>query len=137
MGAMSPTRYDHLLIGGGVASAACAQALRKAGAEGSILLVGREPDPPYHRPAATKELLRGEQEKDEAFVKPRDWYEENGVELRTRTMVRGLDLENRTAALMGGDEIEFGTALVATGANVRRLRVDGDDLEGIHYVRAL
>ncbi len=128
---------DHLLIGGGVASATCAQALRKAGAEGSILLVGREPDPPYHRPPATKEYLRGEEEKSAAFVKPAEWYEEQGIELRTRTMVRGLDLEARTASLMGGDEIEFGTALVATGANVRRLRADGDDLEGLHYVRAL
>jgi 3-phenylpropionate/trans-cinnamate dioxygenase ferredoxin reductase component len=27
--------------------------------------------------------------------------------------------------------------LLATGANVRRLRVDGGDLEGIHYLRAL
>ena len=130
-------RVDHLLIGGGVASATCAQALRKAGAEGSILLVGREPDPPYHRPPATKEYLRGEEEKADAFVKPADWYEEQGIELKTRTMVRGLDLEARTAMLMGGDEVEFGTALVATGANVRRLRADGDDLEGLHYVRAL
>ena len=27
--------------------------------------------------------------------------------------------------------------MLATGANVRRLRVDGGDLDGIHYLRAL
>ena len=40
------------------------------------------------------------------------------------------------ATLSTKDEIEFGKALIATGANVRRLRVDGADLEGIHYLRA-
>ena len=41
---------DFLLVGGGMASAYCASELRKQGAEGSILLVGREPEPPYERP---------------------------------------------------------------------------------------
>ena len=37
---------EFLLVGGGMASAYCASELRKRGAEGSILLVGREPEPP-------------------------------------------------------------------------------------------
>jgi 3-phenylpropionate/trans-cinnamate dioxygenase ferredoxin reductase subunit len=40
------------------------------------------------------------------------------------------------AKLSTKEEVEFGTALIATGANVRRLRVDGSDLDGIHYLRA-
>jgi 3-phenylpropionate/trans-cinnamate dioxygenase ferredoxin reductase component len=32
--------------------------------------------------------------------------------------------------------VAFDTALLATGANVKRLRVDGCDLDGIHYLRA-
>jgi 3-phenylpropionate/trans-cinnamate dioxygenase ferredoxin reductase subunit len=53
----------------------------------------------------------------------------------TRTSVTGLDVNERVARLQSGDEIRFGQALLATGANVRRLRVDGCDLEGIHYLR--
>jgi 3-phenylpropionate/trans-cinnamate dioxygenase ferredoxin reductase component len=48
-----------------------------------------------------------------------------------------LDVAARTAALSTKEELGFGKALLATGANVRRLRVDGGDLEGIHYLRAL
>ena len=48
-----------------------------------------------------------------------------------------LDVEARTATLSTKEELGFGKALLATGANVRRLRVDGGDLEGIHYLRAL
>ena len=68
-------------IGGGMASAHCAAELRKRGAEGSILLVGREPEPPYERPPISKEYLRGEAERADAYVNPPSWYEENGVEL--------------------------------------------------------
>ena len=47
-----------------------------------------------------------------------------------------LDTAERMATLSTKDEIEFETALLATGANVKRLRVDGCDLDGIHYLRA-
>ena len=33
--------------------------------------------------------------------------------------------------------MHYGKLLLATGANVRRLRIDGSDLDGIHYLRAL
>ena len=49
----------------------------------------------------------------------------------------GLDLEARTAKLSTKEEIEFDKALIATGANVRRLNVDGCELEQIHYLRTL
>ena len=48
---------DHLLIGGGIASATCARTLREHGADGSVLLVGRELDAPYHRPPITKDSV--------------------------------------------------------------------------------
>ena len=46
-----------------------------------------------------------------------------------------LDADARVATLSTKEEIEFDTALLATGSNVRRLRVDGCDLDGIHYLR--
>lgn len=127
---------DYLLIGGGMASAHCAMGLRKAGAEGSIMVVGREPEPPYERPPLSKEYLRGEAAREDAYVSPPEWYERNGVELRMRTNVMSLDPETSVAELQGGDEVRFGQALIATGANVNTLRTEGAELEGIHYLRA-
>ena len=119
-----------------MAGAYCASELRRQGAEGSILLAGREPEPPYERPPLSKGYLRGEESREDAYVNPVDWYEENGVELLTRTNVMALDPEARTAKLQGGEEVEFGKALLAMGANVNILRVEGAELEGIHYLRA-
>jgi 3-phenylpropionate/trans-cinnamate dioxygenase ferredoxin reductase component len=127
---------EYLLIGGFAAGYAAAE-LRKGGADGDILLVGRESEPPYERPPITKEYLRGEATREDAYVNSASWYEENGVELRTGTNVMSLDPEARTVKLQGGDEVQFEKALLATGANVNILRVDGANLDRIHYVRTL
>jgi 3-phenylpropionate/trans-cinnamate dioxygenase ferredoxin reductase subunit len=133
---MSARKVDYLLIGGGLASANCARWLREEGAEGEVLLVGREPDPPYNRPNCSKGYLRGEEERQEAYFRPDEWWGEQGIELLTRTSVTGLDLQTRTAKLSNKHEIAFERALIATGANVRRLNVEGCELEQIHYLRA-
>jgi 3-phenylpropionate/trans-cinnamate dioxygenase ferredoxin reductase subunit len=130
-----PQRVEYLLIGGFAAGYAAAE-LRKRGADGDILLVGRESEPPYERPPLSKEYLRGEAKREDAYVNPVDWYEENGVELRTGTNVMALDVEARTAKLQGGDEVGFEKALLAPGSNVNILRVEGAAQEGIHYLRA-
>jgi len=133
-----PDRHvDHLLIGGGIASATCARTLREEGARGSILLVGREFHPPYHRPPVTKEFLRGEISREEALVCPTGWWEDNAVELLSRVSVMSLDTESRTATLSNKQTVTYDQALLATGATIRRLNVEGSDLEGIHYLRAL
>jgi 3-phenylpropionate/trans-cinnamate dioxygenase ferredoxin reductase subunit len=134
---MSARKVDYLLIGGGLASANCARWLREEGAEGEVLLVGREPDRPYNRPDCSKGYLRGEETREEPLFRPNEWWSEQGVEVLTRTSVTGVDVDSRTATLSSKDEIAFGKALIATGANVRRLNVGGCELEQIHYLRTL
>jgi 3-phenylpropionate/trans-cinnamate dioxygenase ferredoxin reductase subunit len=134
---MAIRKVDYLLTGGGLASANCARWLREEGAEGEILLVGREPDAPYNRPECSKGYLRGEESREEPLFRPGEWWVEQQIELLTRTSVTGLDIEARTAKLSSKEEVEFGKALIATGANVRRLNVDGCHLEQIHYLRTL
>src|SRR5215218_6477345 len=133
---MADREVDFLLIGGGMASAHCAAELRRRGADGSILLVGREPEPPYERPPISKEYLRGDAGRSDAYVNERSWYEENGVELLTGRNVLALDPAARTAKVQGGEEVAFGKALIGTGAMVNILRAEGAENEGIHYLRA-
>jgi 3-phenylpropionate/trans-cinnamate dioxygenase ferredoxin reductase subunit len=134
---MADREVDILLVGGGVAAASAAATLREQGFEGSVLLVGRELDPPYHRPPVSKEYLRGAQAREDALVCPPGWWEEHDVELLTRTSAMALDPGAGTVALSTRQEVAFGQALVATGAMVRRLAVEGAELEGVHYLRAL
>jgi 3-phenylpropionate/trans-cinnamate dioxygenase ferredoxin reductase subunit len=132
---MADRDVEYLLVGGGLAAGNCARWLRQSGADGSILLVGREPDLPYDRPPLSKSYLRGAESRTEALLHDATWYDEQQIEVLTRTSAMKLDLEQRTVTLSTKEEIGFGQALVATGANVRRLNVDGAELEGIHYLR--
>ena len=134
---MPDRKVDYLLIGGGLASANCARWLRESGGDGAVMVVGREPDPPYNRPECSKGYLRAEEEREDAFFRPPEWWSEQDIELLTRTSVMALDPQARTAKLSNKQEVEFSKALIATGANVRRLNVDGCELEQIHYLRTL
>jgi 3-phenylpropionate/trans-cinnamate dioxygenase ferredoxin reductase subunit len=134
---VSVRKVEHLLIGGGLASANCARWLREAGGEGEILLVGREPDPPYNRPPCSKGYLRGEESREDTWFRPQEWWTQQRIELRTRTSVMKLDTAAKQATLSNKEIIAYESALLATGANVRRLNVEGCELEGIHYLRAL
>jgi len=133
---MSARTIDVLIIGGGIASASAAAELRERGFTGSITLATRELDPPYHRPPITKGYLQGSEDRPSTLLFDEDWYAEHDVELLMRTSVMSLDTEARTAKL-GKEEVSFGQALLATGAMVRRLQVDGAQRDGIHYLRAL
>jgi 3-phenylpropionate/trans-cinnamate dioxygenase ferredoxin reductase component len=132
---MADRHVDFLLIGGGLAAGNCARWLRRSGAGGSILLVGREPDLPYDRPPLSKSYLQGKDTREDALFQSADWYAEQDIEVLTRTSAMKLDLQERAVKLSNKQEVGFGKALVATGANVRRLNVDGSELEGIHYLR--
>jgi len=130
-------RIDYLLIGGGLASASCARKLREEGAGGRILLVGREPDLPYDRPPCSKEYLRGGKRREDLPFEPAEWYAEREIEVLTRCSAMKLDPAAQTVKLSTKEEVGFERALIATGANVRRLNVPGAELEGIHYLRTV
>ncbi|MCW3015921.1 MAG: oxidoreductase [Solirubrobacterales bacterium] len=130
MSTMTERSVDVLLIGGGIAAATAARTLREEGFTGSVLLVGRELDPPYHRPPITKGHLQGTESKADMLIElPAD------VEVLTRSSVMALDPTAKTVTLSTKDTVTFEHALIATGAMVRRLPLDGADKDGIHYLR--
>jgi 3-phenylpropionate/trans-cinnamate dioxygenase ferredoxin reductase subunit len=134
---MPDRSVDFLLVGGGIASGNCARHLREEGADGEILIVGREPDPPYDRPPLSKQYVRGEESREEILFRPDEWYAEQNVEAMTRTSVMSVDTRERVAKLSNKQEIAFDKLLLATGSNVHILHVDGARLDGIHYLRTM
>jgi 3-phenylpropionate/trans-cinnamate dioxygenase ferredoxin reductase component len=134
---MADRHVAYALIGGGLAAGNCARWLRESGADGAILLIGREPDLPYNRPPCSKGYMQGNESREDTLFRPADWYDEQQVEVLTRVSVKSLDLSERSVELSDGQEVSFDKALVATGSGVRRLSVPGAELEGIHYLRTL
>src|SRR5882757_1459352 len=91
IGTMTKHHVKYLLIGGGVASSAAAEAIRQRDAEGEVLLITQESTRPYSRPPLSKEALRNRQPRAAFFTKSPGWYTEHGVELRTGRRAAHLD----------------------------------------------
>ena len=127
----------HVLVGGGLAGAKTAEALRTEGFDGEIVLIGAEPELPYERPPLSKDYLRGESPRDDARVHPESFYREQRVDLRLGTTVESIDPGAHEVELRGGERLAFDRLLLATGAEPRRLKIRGSDLDGVHYLRDL
>ena len=125
----------HVIVGAGLAGAKAAEALREEGFEGRIVLIGEEPELPYERPPLSKDYLRGESPREKARVHPDGFYDQHGVELRTETVVEGIDPRAREIEIRGDERLSYDRLLLVTGARPRGLRVPGAELDGVHYLR--
>jgi 3-phenylpropionate/trans-cinnamate dioxygenase ferredoxin reductase subunit len=132
------TRDQTIIIAGAsLAGAKAAETLREDGFDGRIVLVGAESERPYERPPLSKDYLRGESERDKAFVHDEGFYEQRQIELRTSTRVTAID-PSASEAVLGDDErLRFDKLLIATGAEPRRLSLPGSELGGILYLREI
>jgi 3-phenylpropionate/trans-cinnamate dioxygenase ferredoxin reductase subunit len=126
--------YDHVIVGGGVAAATAAEAIRKRDPEGSIAVFSREWAPPYQRPPLSKEFLQNRASLDDAPVFPASWYLENAIELVLGVEVLALDPSAKTIATKAGD-LGYRRLLLATGAVPLRLSLPGAQLEGVSTLR--
>jgi 3-phenylpropionate/trans-cinnamate dioxygenase ferredoxin reductase subunit len=132
------TRPQTIVIAGaGLAGAKAAQALREEGFDGQVVLLGAEDERPYERPPLSKEVLRGEEPLEKAYVHDESFYAEHDIELRTGTPVETIDTADAEVVLGGGERLRYDALLLATGARPRRLTLPGADLEGIHELRTL
>jgi 3-phenylpropionate/trans-cinnamate dioxygenase ferredoxin reductase component len=129
--------HTHVIVGAGLAGAKAAEALRDEGFDGRIMLIGEEAEQPYERPPLSKDYLRGESPREKAHVHAGGFYAANEIQLRTGTTVDWLEPDSRAVVLAGGERIGYDRLLLATGAEPRRLRIPGADLDGIHYLREL
>jgi 3-phenylpropionate/trans-cinnamate dioxygenase ferredoxin reductase component len=114
-------RFDNVIVGGGLAAGMVAQEYRGADGDGSVLLIGREAHPPYHRPPLTKGFLRGEEPVEDTYVHSLDEWRELDVELRLSTEVAAIDPAAHAVELVGGERIEYGRLALATGSTPRTL----------------
>jgi 3-phenylpropionate/trans-cinnamate dioxygenase ferredoxin reductase subunit len=130
------TQGTFVIVGASLSGAKAAEALRVEGFDGRLILIGAETDRPYERPPLSKDFLRGEAD-GKPYVHEADFYEQHEIELRTSTIVRDLDPSNNEIELEGGERLAYDKLLLATGAEPRRLPIEGAELEGVHYLRTL
>jgi NADPH-dependent 2,4-dienoyl-CoA reductase/sulfur reductase-like enzyme len=129
--------FKYVIIGGGLAGGRACQGIRRVDKEGSIALIGAESQVPYHRPPLSKGYLTGTEGLDHVFIKPDEYYAEQGVNLVADTLATAIDPAARQVTLEDGQVLAYGKLLLATGGRAWRLPIPGSDLGRVFTLRTL
>ncbi len=129
-------RFDIVIVGAGHGGAQAAIALRQLGAEGSIAIIGDEPELPYERPPLSKDYLAGDKPFERILIRPAVFWAERDVTLLPGTRVVAIDPVARTVTTGQGEAIGYGDLIWAAGGAARLLSCEGHDAAGVHTVRS-
>lgn len=133
---MSVHSFDVLIVGAGHGGAQCAIALRQQKFDGSIAIVGAEPELPYERPPLSKDYLAGDKPFERMLIRPAAFWDERDVAMLLGARVEAIDPAARQAMLSDGRTIGYGTLVWAAGGTPRRLGCAGTELGRVHAVRS-
>lgn len=125
-----------VIAGAGHAAGQLVASLKQQKFAGQIVLVGDEPYLPYQRPPLSKKFLSGDMPAERLYLRPKSFYDDPQIELRLETLITEIDRDRKTLKTDSGD-IAYDTLVLALGSRVRRLTVEGADLDGVHYLRSI
>lgn len=127
-----------VIIGAGQAAASFVSRHTALGSTQPLLLIGEESHPPYQRPPLSKKYLLGELERDRLFIRPLDWYAEQGVETRFNTRVTEIRPAAKQIAVAAGDMIDYDRLIICTGSSARSLPANiGGGLDAVFTLRSI
>ncbi len=127
--------FDVVIVGAGHGGAQAAIALRQAKFDGSIAMIGAEPELPYERPPLSKEFLAGDKSFDRILIRPVAFWQERQIDtLLGRTVIK-VDPAAHRLTTVNGETVTYRHLIWATGGDPRRLTCAGNDLIGTHTVR--
>lgn len=123
-----------VVVGASLAGLRCAEALRREGFAGELLLLGAEAHAPYDRPPLSKQVLRGQWPAERTRLRPDPAAPD--LQLKLGVSALGLDCARRQLKLSDGSHLAYDGLAIATGASPRHLPF-GHDLAGVHVLRTL
>ncbi|WP_345763449.1 NAD(P)/FAD-dependent oxidoreductase [Diaminobutyricibacter sp. McL0608] len=109
-----------------------AEAVRRSGFEGEILVIGAEPHMPYNRPPLSKDALQDHSALDQLTFRLSSAAAE--VTWNIGKTVSSVDLDNESAELVDGARVEWDGLVIAAGVSARRVEIPGPQL-GRYVVR--
>lgn len=127
-------QFSYAIVGGGVAAAMAADAIRQRDGRSALAVFTREWAPPYQRPPLSKEYLQGKAAIETILMQPAAWYAEHDVKLYSGISVERIDPAAHTLTFTD-QTLRYERLLLATGAIPRRLSIPGVGLDGVFTLR--
>lgn len=110
-------KFDVLIVGAGHGGAQVAVVLRAQKFEGSIAIIGEEPELPYERPPLSKEYFAGDKPFERILLRPAKFWDERAVTMRLGKRVVSLDPAAHTVTTDSGETIGYGKLVWSTGGH--------------------
>jgi len=126
-----------VIVGGGAAGHAAAEALRREGFIGKLTLLSADSAPPVDRPNLSKDYLAGTAPEEWIPLRPPEFYEANQIQLVLGARAARVDVASKRVILEDGSSHEYDALLLATGAEPIRLDIPGAELPHVRYLRTL
>ncbi|HZN81335.1 MAG TPA: FAD/NAD(P)-binding oxidoreductase [Mycobacterium sp.] len=131
---MSSSTAGVVIVGASVAGVRTAQALRREGFDGRVVLLSDEAVMPYDKPPLSKGFLAGAAGPDQIALLTEVEADELGVEVRLNSRARRLHLAEHLVELDTGEHVAYHRLVVATGASARESTWP---VSGVHVVRTM
>ena len=124
-----------VIVGGGPAGVACAEALRAEGSQASITLLSGEGSDPVDRPNLSKDYLAGNAPEEWVFLRTADALAGSNIDF-VRETATAIDTGKKLVKT-AHRELPYDALLLATGAEPIKLPIDGASLPHVHVLRSL
>ncbi len=124
-----------VILGAGAAGFSAAQALRRGGFAGSVVMISHEDALPYDRTVLSKYFLSGKQGGEKTPLQNDDFYVSQKIE-RRRAKVAVLDTQDKSVRFSDGVRLAYNSVLVATGGSVVPLPFPGGELGKVFSLRS-
>lgn len=126
-----------VVIGGGLAAAKLAEALRANDFDGQVTVLAGEENLPYERPPLSKQHLAGTQQLPDFTVDQAAWYRDHHIDLRLGTTATAFDARARTVTLPDESTLSYDKLALATGSRPRTLSIPGADAPNVYTLRTI
>ncbi|WJE52483.1 FAD-dependent oxidoreductase [Bacillus cereus] len=125
---------NFVIIGSGVAAVNAAKIVRDHDKDSNIFIFGEESSLPYNRIKLSKELYT-DLHSEKVLIKKEKWYQKNNISVFTNTKVVKIDTEQQHIVTANNEKIAYYKLLICTGANNKKLRIDGINKKNVFTIR--
>lgn len=115
---------QYVIIGNGIAAAACIEGIRKADKTTPIVVISREKHPVYCRPLISY-YLEGKTDLEKISYRSSSFYDDNGCTVKYGVSAEKINSEEKTVTLSSGETVPYSSLCVAAGSDPFVPPIDG------------